>query len=258
VLGSSELTLHNDGVHLNVATRAFRRFRARSPTSGVSIASPEGKVEDLAELLARLGARDRFKSSEIKALHLSLARIVGTWRAETGRLEGGPIVRNLDTIGRNLLAAADMMQAIESGFQKNEHIETTCRLAACLSLDPSVGSISKAQDLIAEFRKLAAQIGHASLIAAKELEGRPGERGRPSLDWHAQFTALLLEIADKASVKPTLGRDRMTDKRTGWLLKAARALEKLLPAAMRSQSVDACAQRLQRSMRQLKQRDRQK
>jgi hypothetical protein len=227
---------------------------ARLPTSGVSLASPDGTVEDRAKILAQVGLRDRFKTAEVKALHFRLARIVGTWTAEMGRLEGKPIVRNLHSLGRDLLDAAAALQTIEGGFQQSEPLETTLRVAEYLSLDPDVGSIKKAQELLGRFRIIAAQIGQASLVAAADIARQPGERGRPNLDWHDQFTALLLEIAEKANVKPTLGRDRITDKRTGWLLKSARALEKLLPRAMRSQSLDACAQRLERSRRRLKQR----
>jgi hypothetical protein len=66
------------------------------------------------------------------------------------------------------------------------------------------------------------------MTAYKALPDRSAERGRPALDWYDDFTALLLEIAGKASVAPTLRKDRKNGVRSGWLFDAAQALESFL------------------------------
>jgi len=78
------------------------------------------------------------------------------------------------------------------------------------------------------------------------------------LDWYDDFTALLLDIANMAGVKPTLRKDRSIGARSGWLFEAAQALESFLYPEMRSPSPEACGKRLERSQRRLRERERQK
>ena len=42
------------------------------------------------------------------------------------------------------------------------------------------------------------------------------------LDWYDDFTELLLEMADRAGIVPTLRKDRKTSVRSGWLLRRHR------------------------------------
>jgi hypothetical protein len=60
---------------------------------------------------------------------------------------------------------------------------------------------------------------------------------------------LLLSIAEKAGIKPTLYKAREAERElpAGWLLDAARELETFLPAEMRSPSDVARYKRLERS-----------
>jgi hypothetical protein len=95
------------------------------------------------------------------------------------------------------------------------------------------------------------------VAAYSALSDRSAERGRPVLDWYDDFTALLLDIANMAGVKPTMRKDRISGVRSGWLFEAAQALEPFLYPDMRSPSAEACGTRLERSMRRLRQRARQ-
>jgi hypothetical protein len=90
------------------------------------------------------------------------------------------------------------------------------------------------------------------MVARADLPDRPEKSGRQALDWYDEFTALLLELANKATDARTRwkGRDRV---RIGWLIDAARALESsFLYREMRSPSSEACGKRLQRSRRRLR------
>src|SRR5262249_36952036 len=121
-------------------------------------------------------------------------------------------------------------------------------------LDPT----TSAQEFISTFARDAARIAHVSMVAYKALPNRSAERGRPALDWYDEFTALLLEIADKAGVAPTLRKGRISGVRSGWLFEAAQALESFLWPEMRSPSPEACGKRLERSRRRLREAKRQK
>jgi hypothetical protein len=87
------------------------------------------------------------------------------------------------------------------------------------------------------------------LVAAADLPSRPEKRGRKAKDWYVSVLTLLLSIAEKAGIKPTLYKAREAERElpAGWLLDAARELETFLPAEMRSPSDIARYKRLERS-----------
>ena len=112
------------------------------------------------------------------------------------------------------------------------------------------------------FQQDAARIAHVCMVARAALPKEPGERGRPPIDWYDDFTELLLEIANRGGVDPTLKKDRITGPCSGWLLDAAQALEafldweiggkRLSSHLMRSPSPEACGKRLERSLKRLR------
>jgi hypothetical protein len=77
-------------------------------------------------------------------------------------------------------------------------------------------------------------------------------------EWYDEFTALLLQIAERAGLEPTLKKDKSTRVRSGWLLDAALAFETSLDRLMRSPSSEACGKRLERSLGRLPNAKRQK
>jgi hypothetical protein len=68
---------------------------------------------------------------------------------------------------------------------------------------------------------------------------------------------LLLEVAHRAGVDPTLRKDRITQVRSGWLLDAALVFESFLYPGMQSGSPEACGKRLERSKATLRRNARQ-
>src|SRR5215203_3309907 len=94
----------------------LRLFRVmpRLPTIGVSIASPHGNVDAFDTVLKQLRVREHFEAAEIAQIHLRLARIVGAWTAENGRLSSKATVRRLHAIGKNLLDIADTLGALQN------------------------------------------------------------------------------------------------------------------------------------------------
>jgi hypothetical protein len=120
-----------------------------------------------------------------------------------------------------------------------------------LARDPTIGSIKRAQELLGTFNEDAAKISGACLAAYAELTSRASKGGRDALGWYDGFTSLLLEIAEKAGIEPSLNKDRVTEKRGGWLFDAAQALELFLDPYMRSPSPEACGKRLERSRKRL-------
>jgi hypothetical protein len=95
------------------------------------------------------------------------------------------------------------------------------------------------------------------MIAYADLASKASNDGRTPLLWYDDFTALLLEVARKAGVKPKLSKNRISRVRSGWLFEAAQALEPFFDPFMRSPSPEACGKRVERSSKRLRQATRQ-
>jgi hypothetical protein len=222
---------------------------ARLPSSGTTVVSPFRDQGELKRVLSDLGVGQEFDETAMKEVYWSLGKIIGEWMSEQSRLDKSIVATALLTTAKNLSEASALLGGLETGLHSDVEIAVASRAAEYLAMDPGVGSVRKAQELIASFNREAVRITHVLMVARADLPDRPDEGGRPALLWYDEFTALLLDIANKAGVKPTLRKDRVTGVRSGWLFESAQALESFLWPEMRSQSPEACGSRLDRSLR---------
>jgi hypothetical protein len=227
---------------------------ARIPTRGSTIATPCRPQSELAGCLSSLGVKDVFDEDSLAEVYLVLGEIVGWWMAEEGRLNSGSVANSLIMISRQLDEISTLLAAHETGLHNAHDIEVVSQLAEHLSLDPTIGSMTKAKSFITGFVQRAKSIAHSCLVAGVNLRSQAGSPGRSSLRWYDDFTALLLEIADRAGVRAASKKDRITGKRSGWLFDAATIFETFLRPEMRSPSPEARGQRLDRSLRRLRAR----
>jgi hypothetical protein len=237
-------------MHASYNARACDSMK-KLPIGGASIATPKESEAKLKGVLIELGAGDAFDDSAVHELWLEIGRIYGAWLAEQEAAEVSPVANALRSTARNLLDAAAVLSGLESGLRTHVEIEATRHTATILALDPSVGSFERAKERVIAFREEAAGIGHTCMVAYADLNQKALNEGRAPLRWYDEFTALLLNIAEKAGVEPSLGKNRTTRTRTGWLFEAAQALEAFLDPYMRSPSAEACGKRLDRSKRRL-------
>ena len=230
---------------------------ARIPVSGSAVATPLRNMADLRNVLAQLCPDGKFSESDVETCYWRLARIIGQWSAEDNRLDIAPLAQTFMVMSKELKKVAEILSGHETGLHEIHDIAIVSQLATILALDPEIGSRRQADRLIDSFRGDAGKLAHACLVAACDLKQAVGESGRPQAEWHDQFTALLLEVAETAGVKPNLSKDRISGARVGWLLDAAQALESFLDPQMRSPSAEACGKRLERSKTRLGQKHRQ-
>jgi hypothetical protein len=212
---------------------------------------------ELKRVLSDLRVDQVLSPTAVHELYLNLAVIIGKWMLEQERLEASSVAGSLLSTARSLNEASLILGGCETGFHSALEIAVASRIAQYLALLPGVNSLAEAQELISSFRQEAARIAHVCMVARADLPDRPEQRGRRALCWYDDFTVLLLDLANKAGVQPTLRKDRDTRVRSGWLFEAAQALEPFLYREMRSPSAEACGTRLDRSMRRLRQRARQ-
>jgi hypothetical protein len=231
---------------------------ARLPTSGSTVATPPGTESDLGKVLIELCPDAQFSASETNEIYRRLARIIGQWSAEDDRLDIAPLIKTFEAMSKELKKAIRILSGNETGLREIQDIKLVSQLAEILALDPEVGSRGQADKLITSFRDDAARMAHACLVAARDLKQTVvGKSGAPPQDWHDEFTALLLQVAETAGLEPRLSKDRISGARSGWLLDAAQVLEIFLDPRMRSPSAEACFKRLERSKTHLKQTHRQ-
>jgi hypothetical protein len=231
---------------------------ARLATRGATVASPLNDEGEFQRVLFDLHVAHAFDPAAIHELYLNLGSIIGRWMSEQQRLEVSAVGKALLSTAKNLNEVAALLGGLQTGIHSDLEIDVTSRIVEYLAMDPAVGSRNKARELVSAFRRDARRMAHVSLVARADLPDQAGERGRRALDWYDDFTALLLDMANMAGVKPTMRKDRSSGARSGWLFEAAQALESFLYPEMRSPSPEACGKRLERSQRRLRERERQK
>jgi hypothetical protein len=238
-------------MHASYDGRACDSMKRKLPIGGASITAPRENEAKLRDVLIELGVGDAFDDSAVHELWFEIGRIYGAWLSEQEAAEVSPVAKALRSTARNLLDAAAVLSGLETGPRTHVEIEATRHTATILALDPTVGSLDRAKELISTFREEAARIGHTCMVAYADLNQRALNEGRAPMRWYDDFTALLLKLAEKVGVEPSLGKDRTTRARTGWLFEAAQALEAFLDPYMRSPSAEACGKRLERSKMRL-------
>ena len=229
----------------------------RLPIAGASTATPRLDEGELRRVLSELGVSAAFRDADVRELYVKIAGIHGAWLAEQEAKEVEPVAKALLSTAKNLSDAAKLLSGHESGLRTHIEIEATSATARIMSHDPNLGSVAAAHEVIRVFTQEADRIGHACMVAYADLTRKDPMEDTKRLRWYDDFTVLLLEIAQKGRVNPTIGKDRISRQRTGWLFKAAQALERFLDPFMRSPSPEACGKRLERSRARLRKAKRQ-
>jgi hypothetical protein len=231
---------------------------ARLRSTGVALVTPYRDCSSLRQAIVELGVGDSFENTAVEELYWHLAAVIGLWSQEQHGLDSVPVGAALLASAKELSEVSKFLSGVEEGFHSDLRIELSTRVAGFLALDPSVGSLPKAQQLLSSFAQDAARIAHACLVAHADLSSKLGKKGRHALEWYDEFVSLLLDIAKRAGVEPKMHKDRVTGERSGWLVEAAQAMEDFLYPQMRSQSLEACGKRLERSRKRLSEPKRQK
>jgi hypothetical protein len=182
---------------------------ARLSSTGSWAASPYRDREDFKKALLKLCPTHAFSDSAVQDFYGALSIVVGKWFSEQQRVEVSPVAKSLRSMGISFDEAARTLRGHQTGFHTNVEIEIVSQIKNYLALDPTIGSVEKADDLITPLQRDAVKLARACLVAASDLASQPAAPGRTRLGWHDAFTELLLKIAQTAGVVPTLGKDRI-------------------------------------------------
>ena len=219
--------------------------------SGSALHSPVRTESELKKIVSGLCNEHEFDDNSIHKYYFTLASIIGDWQSEQERLDTKLVKNAFLAMADNLSEASDLLGGLETGLRTGIQIAVASHIMNLMAIDPTIGSKDSAQKLLYTFRREAECISHVCRIAAADLPSRHDKRGAKQKDWYDKFTALLVSLAQKADLRPTLhGREAVPK---GWLLDAARELESFLPKEMRCPSDVARRKRLERSKDNLRQ-----
>jgi hypothetical protein len=156
----------------------------------------------------------------------------------------------LRAIARDLQLHEAALRGRQSGFRQSYEIEVANRIREVLSKNPEIKT--DADEFLSDSCDRISTISHACLIAARDLELNKGEAGKKAIDWFDDLTRVLVNIAEKNGIRPSIENDRRTGKPRGRFFELAAGFEFLLYPQMRSPSPTALAKRLSRSLARLK------
>jgi hypothetical protein len=128
-------------------------------------------------------------------------------------------------------------------------------LTGAISNDGKNGTRS-AHQLIREFRADLQRIAQAARVADQTVMNlRNGRAGRPTLSWHNEFTAAVIRVWAVNAIKDTITTrpgERGPERSGAFLNTAWELQQRLLDSRMRARTLNALAQRLERSKKRLR------
>ena len=235
----------------------------RIPAQGAQLEMPPALPEHLNHVVEPLnmtfGLNITFEPDMQKEIFFALSAVRGRYAQERDRPDIADVVARLRKLKAALDTATGILSALQPGFSQTDEKTRVAvgTLIELLAINPEVGSPAKAHETIAAFLTLSDYLAEACAINVEVLRRIRGEPGRPQYDWYDEFTDLLWAIAHRFGIKPSIETDRITGERKGPFLMLALLMEEFLLPEMRSTGPDACAKRLERSLRRLR-RQRQK
>ena len=102
------------------------------------------------------------------------------------------------------------MRGRQTGFRQSDEIEVAHRIREVLSKNPEIKI--DADEFLRNSCDRSGTISDACLIAARDLDLNKGEAGKKTTDWFDDFTRVLINLAVKNDIRPTIENDRRTGK----------------------------------------------
>ena len=219
---------------------------AKLPRTGAAYQYLDERDTTFAKIVSSLGLKPLSEKAEREfrdRLGLALAK----WDEPKTALQIKHVVGSLNAHAKRLDEIALLGAVTRMGFAHAKDIETSGRLARCLTSNPAIGSIEAAHAYLEDFCHRAGVIAWGCRATAMRLQSTKGQSGKSRYDWYDEFTAVLMDVCRQNKIKPTVRIDRISGEPDGTLSRIASAFERVLLPKMRSPNPAAMVKRLQRS-----------
>jgi hypothetical protein len=231
---------------------------ARLPQTGSSVCSLYELEITFDQVLVNLGfasmatdEKERIRGKLRIVMGRGLNDISGSRKLNSeGKLQSEDITASLKSIAHHLQAASRPLRGRESGLQQANYIVVANKAREILAMNPEIGESADAY--LSDFCNRLDTVSHACLVAATALKSTKGKKGRKTLDWFDDFTAVLVSVAERHGIRPTITTHRSTGVAQGRFLHLAEGFERLLWPDMRSPTRGALAKRLSRALARLR------
>lgn len=231
---------------------------ARVNRSGSSAGSLYEKDVNFSRVVSDLGLA-ALSAKDEALVRGKLATVIGRGLAQIelstklnpdSRLQIRALTATLKAIATHFQSAEPILRGLQTGIHDGHQVETATRIRDVLKTNPELKT--SADEFLQDFCDRLHAVSQACLVGATDLKSMKGKAGQKPIDWYDDFTRVLALIAERNNIRPTIVTDRITGKPKGRFLELAGAFERLLYPEMRSPSLGACAKRLSRSLRRIK------
>jgi hypothetical protein len=226
---------------------------AKLPRTGVAYQCLDEREVTLAEIVASLGLKPRSKKAE-REIRNRLGFALAKWDEPYTALQIKDVAGSLNAHAKRLDETAPLGSITRPGFAREPDIAVSGQLVQILASNPAMGSVEAAHEYLRNFCDRTSMMASTCRAAARSLQSRKGQGGKPPYRWYDEFTAVLLDICKQNKIEPTVGIDRISGEPVGTLPKIASAFERLLPPKMRSRKPATMVKRLQRGLNRLARR----
>ena len=226
---------------------------AKLPRTGVAYQCLYEWEGSLAEIVSSLGLKPLSRKAE-REIRNQLGVALGKWEEPKTALQIKRVVGSLNAHAKRLDEMASLGTITRVGFAHEQDIETSARLARCLTSNPTIGSFEAAHAYLEDFCHKAGVIASGCRAAASSLQSMKGQSGKSRYGWYDEFAAVLLDVCQQNKIEPTVRIDRIRASPTVPSLKSQPRLNGCYCLRCVRQNPAAMVKRLQRSLRRLEQR----
>jgi hypothetical protein len=154
---------------------------------------------------------------------------------------------HLDRLRFALVTAIEELESLRPGLIEETGFEAVHLLAETMG----GGSFGDGASLLETYLRLLESLSTHCDRAAVILEEAPAKTGRRPLEFYAPFMRLMVGIATKLGIKVSTAGDRVEDPYATPFTTLVFAVERFLPRDAWSNSLPACAKRIDRALNDL-------
>jgi hypothetical protein len=233
--------------------------------SGTAVASAPVDKEEFVRLIealnAHFGLRIEARDDAFELLQDRIRVVAGRYWAETQAVDRKTIVTRVTKLALAVRQVKERLAPVRGGLHETADLEVVQLLSQVIDMAHQ-GKLARPMEQVTTFLDVVERLDRYCDQALAFLVQRPAKKGQRGLLWYDELVRLMVEIAVRLGVKVSTAGDRSSDHDEGPYLTPFTALvswaETLLPTGAQSETLAACAKRIERNLEPRKSSARQK